>query len=118
MIEHQDELLQLRARIVKLEAALREVDALVDSGEIYASELKRIIRAALAKEPPRWMPTHRHYKGDLYRFLFVAQHSETREDMAIYENDRGQFWARPLAMFNDTLPDGRKRFTAIEDPPR
>src|SRR5260221_11568350 len=73
--------------------------------------------AALAKEPPRWVPTHRHYKGGLYRLLLVALHTEAHENMAIYQSEDGMRWARPLEMFNDTLPDGRKRFTAIEDPP-
>jgi len=61
-----------------------------------------------------WKPTHRHYKGGLYRVLFEAIHTETEEAMTIYETPDGRRWARPSAMFNDTLPDGRKRFETIE----
>jgi len=60
-----------------------------------------------------WQPTHRHYKGGLYRVLFEATHSETEEAMTIYQTPDGRHWARPAAMFNETLPDGRKRFEPI-----
>jgi hypothetical protein len=62
-----------------------------------------------------WQPTHRHYKGGLYRVLFEATHSETEEALTIYETPDGRRWARPSAMFNDTLPDGRKRFAALSE---
>ena len=44
-------------------------------------------------------------KGTEYRVHFVAKHSETLEDMVIYEalydNDLAKFWARPLSMFKE-----------------
>lgn len=46
---------------------------------------------------------YEHYKGHRYRVLFLAKHSETLEDMvvyeALYENDLGKIWVRPLTMF-------------------
>jgi hypothetical protein len=49
----------------------------------------------------------RHYKGMPYQFLFYARHSETLEELAIYEclydNDRGTLWARPRAMFEESI---------------
>ncbi len=46
---------------------------------------------------------YQHYKGGHYRVLSLAKHSETLEDMvvyeALYENDLGKIWVRPLAMF-------------------
>ncbi len=36
--------------ITKLETALQEIDGLINSGEVYVSEFKRIIKLALAKE--------------------------------------------------------------------
>lgn len=46
---------------------------------------------------------YRHYKGKEYRVLGVAKHSETMEDLVIYEalydNEVAKLWARPLQMF-------------------
>lgn len=44
---------------------------------------------------------YRHHKGQRYRLLEVALHTETREPMAVYRalyGDGGLF-VRPLAMF-------------------
>jgi hypothetical protein len=42
-------------------------------------------------------------KGNLYKVHFVAKHSETLEDMVVYEalydNDMSKFWVRPASMF-------------------
>lgn len=61
---------------------------------------------------------YRHYKGGEYRVVGTAKHSETQEEMAIYEALYGEFeiWARPLEMFlEDVEIDGEKvpRFTKI-----
>jgi hypothetical protein len=46
---------------------------------------------------------YEHYKGKQYRVLGVAKHSETLEDLvvyeALYENELSQIWVRPLSMF-------------------
>jgi len=48
---------------------------------------------------------YRHYKGKYYRLLFVAKHSETLEEMAVYQAlyGEGAFWVRPLAMFAESV---------------
>lgn len=48
---------------------------------------------------------YRHYKGKHYRLLFVAKHSETLEEMAVYQAlyGEGAFWVRPLAMFAEPV---------------
>jgi hypothetical protein len=48
---------------------------------------------------------YRHYKGKHYRLLFVAKHSETLEEMAVYQAlyGEGAFWVRPLAMFAESV---------------
>ena len=64
---------------------------------------------------------YRHYKGNLYKALYVATHTETEEPLAVYQALYGEYgiWARPLAMFLDdvTLPDGSvvPRFTLVEE---
>lgn len=44
-----------------------------------------------------------HFKGKRYRVLGVAKHSETLEEMvvyeALYENELGKLWVRPLKMW-------------------
>ena len=48
---------------------------------------------------------YKHYKGNLYEVIGVAQHSETEEMMAVYKTLYGDFslWVRPLSMFMETL---------------
>jgi hypothetical protein len=42
-----------------------------------------------------------HFKGNRYRALFTAIHSETHEPLAVYESlyDSGHCYVRPLNMF-------------------
>ena len=63
---------------------------------------------------PAFAPTHRHYKGGLYQFLHRARHSETEEELVVYRAADGGIWVRPAAMFDETLPDGRRRFAQIQ----
>lgn len=48
---------------------------------------------------------YRHFKGNLYRVLFTAQHSETREEMVVYQALYGEkgYWVRPASMWNETV---------------
>jgi len=61
---------------------------------------------------------YRHYKGQRYKILGTARHSETLEELALYEclydNDLGKTWVRPIEMFTGVLEDGRKRFQIEE----
>ena len=63
---------------------------------------------------------YRHYKGNLYRLLFVARHTETMEEMAIYQDVHHpeKYWARPASMWEETVTvDGRNvpRFEYIKE---
>ncbi|MCL5010653.1 MAG: DUF1653 domain-containing protein [Patescibacteria group bacterium] len=54
---------------------------------------------------------YRHYKGDEYELIGVAKHSETLEEMAVYQALYGekQIWARPLKMFVERVGvEGKK----------
>lgn len=48
---------------------------------------------------------YRHYKGNLYQVFNIAQHSETREWLVVYQALYGDFgwWVRPAAMFTETV---------------
>lgn len=49
--------------------------------------------------------TYQHYKGNVYKVLCVAKHSETLEDMVIYQDttDDSKIWARPLSMWSELV---------------
>lgn len=63
---------------------------------------------------------YRHFKGNEYRVLFPARHSETLEPMVVYQalyGERG-IWVRPAGMWNETVErDGQRyrRFTYLGD---
>ncbi len=56
---------------------------------------------------------YRHYKGGTYRVIGAAKHSETLEDLVIYEalydNKMSKLWARPLSEFFDEVEWKGKR---------
>ncbi len=61
---------------------------------------------------------YRHFKGNEYEVLGVAQHSETLEPMVVYRAlyGDGGLWVRPAAMWEETVTrDGKifPRFTYI-----
>jgi len=64
---------------------------------------------------------YKHYKGNMYEVIGIANHSETLEKMVIYKALYGdnEIWVRPLEMWDNdiTLKDGSvvKRFTFIEE---
>jgi len=65
---------------------------------------------------------YRHYKGKEYKVIGVAKHSETLEDLVVYEclydNPRSKLWVRPKKMFDEYAEvEGEKvpRFEYIRD---
>lgn len=61
---------------------------------------------------------YRHYKGQQYRVLGLARHSETEDVLVIYQALYGEFglWARPLSMFTEAVEvDGEQvpRFALV-----
>ena len=61
--------------------------------------------------------TYRHFKGNLYKVIGFAKHSETLEDMVVYQPLKtGEDWVRPKSMWNEIVDDkGTLRFTLIEE---
>ena len=65
---------------------------------------------------------YEHFKGGRYRVLGVAKHSETLDDLvvyeALYENKTSKLWVRPLSDFlGEKEIDGKKvkRFIFISE---
>ena len=63
---------------------------------------------------------YRHFKGNTYRLLHMAKHSETLEDIVVYQALYGEkgIWVRPAAMWEEEVNhNGQtvKRFTFIEE---
>lgn len=58
-----------------------------------------------------------HYKGGKYTVIGLGTHSETMEDVLIYQNDADKrTWVRPVQMFYENVDyEGRwvPRFTVI-----
>ena len=47
---------------------------------------------------PKKGEKYRHFKGNVITVLEIAKHTETLEEMVVYEHD-GEIWVRPLEMF-------------------
>jgi hypothetical protein len=63
---------------------------------------------------------YKHYKGNTYEVIGVAQHSEDESHLVVYRPTYGErgLWVRPYDMFNETIEiDGKQvsRFKYIGD---
>lgn len=60
---------------------------------------------------------YRHFKGNEYLVLHLAKHSETEEDMVVYQalyGERG-IWVRPLTMFLEQVEINGKLINRFEE---
>jgi hypothetical protein len=50
---------------------------------------------------------YKHYKGNVYKVVGVAKHSETLEELVVYkatyQREGENLWVRPLIMFTETI---------------
>lgn len=64
---------------------------------------------------------YKHYKGNVYEVIGVANHSETLDELVVYRSvkNENEIWVRPISMWNEEvmLPDGSSvlRFTLIQE---
>ena len=59
---------------------------------------------------------YRHFKGNEYRVLYTATHSETLESYVVYQAlyGSGDIWVRPAAMWNEIIERNGKTFNRFE----
>jgi hypothetical protein len=62
---------------------------------------------------------YEHYKGMRYKILGVGRHSETLEELVVYQAlyGDGDIWVRPLGMFLEEIVikgQSRPRFTRVQ----
>ena len=54
---------------------------------------------------------YRHYKGGLYKVLFLSKHTETGDILVNYQSIHfGSYYSRPLEEWNKLTDDGKERF--------
>jgi thioredoxin 1 len=61
--------------------------------------------------------THRHYRGGYYKVIGTALHTETKEQVVVYEHlfpHEKALYVRPADMFYGNLEDGTVRFDPIK----
>ena len=48
---------------------------------------------------------YRHFKGKEYKVLFLARHSETLDEMVVYQTLYGDrsIWVRPASMWSEII---------------
>lgn len=63
---------------------------------------------------------YKHYKGNLYRVIGLCRHTETLDELVIYQALYGDYglWVRPKKMFEETIHiDGTEipRFSFVQE---
>ncbi len=59
---------------------------------------------------------YKHYKGNRYKVVGTAKHSETLEELVVYQQLYGEMglWVRPLTMFNESVEMEGKQVPRFE----
>ena len=59
---------------------------------------------------------YRHFKGNEYEVVAVANHSETLQKMVVYRALYGEkeYWVRPAEMWNEEITRDGKTFKRFE----
>ncbi len=60
---------------------------------------------------------YKHFKGNEYQVLHIARHSETLEDLVVYQALYGEMgvWVRPLDMFLEQVEVNGKVVNRFEE---
>ena len=59
---------------------------------------------------------YKHYKGNMYELLYIANHSETLEKMMVYKAlyGEGEIWVRPASMWEEEIEINGKTVKRFE----
>lgn len=59
---------------------------------------------------------YKHYKGGIYKVLFLSKHTENGEILVNCQSVLfGSYFSRPLDSWNEVSKDGEVRFTLIDE---
>ncbi len=70
----------------------------------------------MTEEDAQKIVTYCHYQGRLYRYIGIARHSETEQEMVVYEHlwpHASSLQVSPAALFNGLLENGARRFVPL-----
>jgi hypothetical protein len=101
---------------LKFFEAAEELRKLRDVNASLTDALKNRIIVALADaKAPAWEPTHRHYKGKLYRVTGVRMDAEFEEliEKVEYDDADGEKFVLSKDRFNSLIGSGRPRYEFI-----
>ena len=74
------------------------------------------VRVKSTKKAGTKAPLSSRMKGNIYKVLHIAKHSETLEDMVVYQAMYGEhgIWVRPADMFEEVIEREGKIFRRFE----
>ena len=83
----------------------------LDDKDFFGHTMKHMVR-----ELDMTGKYYRHFKGNVYRVLHIARHSETLEEMVVYQAMYGErgVWVRPKSMFDEMIERDGKAFRRFE----
>ena len=83
----------------------------IDDKDFFGHKMKHMI-----KQLNMTGQYYRHFKGNIYKVLHIAKHSETLEDMVVYQAMYGEhgIWVRPADMFEEVIEREGKIFRRFE----
>ena len=56
---------------------------------------------------------YKHFKGHIYKIIAIAKHSETLEELVVYQNiETNDVWVRPIEMFKELVD--KEKYPNIE----
>lgn len=56
---------------------------------------------------------YKHFKGHICKIIAIAKHSETLEEMVVYEHgEEKEVWVRPLSMFMEKVD--KEKYPSVE----